>query len=81
MQTDATTPNIVAKSFTGFKLCATTHNNMQQGVKRTQHVTCNNVGSFWPTMLHPFARGLTIDGIKAILKYIFSRYSSGPEEG
>ena len=27
--------------------------------KRTQHVTSNNVGSCWPTMLRPFARGLT----------------------
>ena len=25
--------------------------------KRTQHVTSNNVGSCWPTMLRPFARG------------------------
>ena len=27
--------------------------------KRTQHVTSNNVGSCWPTMLRPFIRGLT----------------------
>ena len=66
-----TTPNIVgsccvrlcvAKSLTGFKLCATTRNNIQQLVrvyKRTQHVTSNKVGSCWPTMLRPFARGLT----------------------
>ena len=26
--------------------------------KRTQYVTSNNVGSCWPTMLRPFARGL-----------------------
>ena len=39
MQTDATTPNIVAKSLTGFKLCATTHNNTQQGVQTD--ATCN----------------------------------------
>ena len=44
------------KSLTGFKLCATITNNMQQGV---QHVTSNNAGSCWPTMLRPFARGLT----------------------
>ena len=25
--------------------------------KRTQHVTSDNVGSCWPTMLRPFARG------------------------
>ena len=39
-------------------------NNTQQSpttcnrvCKRTQHVTSNNVGSCWPTMLRPFARG------------------------
>ena len=45
-----------AKSLTGFKLCATTCNRM---CKRTQHVTSNNVGSCWSTMLRPFARSLT----------------------
>ena len=39
-QTDATTPNIVwAKTLTGFKLCATTPNNTQQGVQTDP--TCN----------------------------------------
>ena len=45
----------------------TLRNNTQQHpttcnrvCKRTQHVTANNVGSCWPTMLRPFARGLTI---------------------
>ena len=28
--------------------------------KRTQHVTSNNVGSCWPTMLRPFARDLRL---------------------
>ena len=28
--------------------------------KRTQHVTSNNVGSCWPTMLRRFARGLRL---------------------
>ena len=41
------------KILTCFKLCATTRNNIQQ------HVTSNNVGSCWPTMLRPFARGLS----------------------
>ena len=27
--------------------------------KRTQHVTSNNVRSYWPTKMRPFARGLT----------------------
>ena len=44
-----------AKSLTGFKLCATTCNRV---CKRTQHVTSNNVGSCWSTMLRPFARSL-----------------------
>ena len=35
VQMDATTPNFVgiAKSLTSFKLCATSPNNMQQGVQ------------------------------------------------
>ena len=44
----------------------TLRNNTQQHpatcnrvCKRTQHVTFNNVGSCWPTMLRPFARGFT----------------------
>ena len=38
---------------------ATTSNNLCNRVcKRTQHVTSNNVGSCWPIMLRPFARGL-----------------------
>ena len=52
------------KSFTSFKLCPTTP--MQQHAttcnrvcKRTQRVTSNNVGSWWPTMLRSFARGLS----------------------
>ena len=38
---DATTPNFVgiAKSLTSFKLCATSPNNMQQGVQTD--ATCN----------------------------------------
>ena len=43
----------------------TLRNNTQQHpttcnrvCKRTQHVTSNNVGSCWPTMLRPFARGI-----------------------
>ena len=34
----------VAKSLTGFKLCATTHNNMQQGVQA--NATCN-IKQYW----------------------------------
>jgi len=43
----------------------TLRNNSQQNAttcnrlcKRTQHAKSNNVGSFWPAMLCPFARGL-----------------------
>ena len=53
---------LLAEKFDRFQtLC----NNTQQHpttcnrvCKRTQHVTSNNVGSCWPTMLRPFARGL-----------------------
>ena len=58
VQTDSTTPNNVesfivrlhvAKSVTGFKLCATTPNNMKQGeqIKRTQHLISNNIASVY----------------------------------
>ena len=48
-----------------FDRLRTWRNNSQQHpttcnrvCKRTQHVTSNNAGSCWPTMLRPFARGL-----------------------
>ena len=47
----------IAKSLTGFKLCATTPNNMQQHATQCANVTSNNFGSCWPTMFRPFARG------------------------
>ena len=53
---------LLAEKFDRFQ---TLLNNTQQHpttcnrvCKRTQHVTSNNVGSCWPTMLRPFARGL-----------------------
>ena len=54
---------LLAEKFDRFQtLC----NNTQQHpttcnrvCKRTQHVTSNNAGSCWPTMLHPFAWGFT----------------------
>ena len=61
---------VVASVFTQLKVwpvsnfaqqLPTTRNNMQQGVQRTQHVTSNNVGSCWPTLLLPFARGFRKD--------------------
>ena len=66
MQTDATIPNIVGATMLGIVACllAVVCKRMQQlptmhwVCKRTQHVTSNNVGSCWPTMLRPFARGL-----------------------
>ena len=52
----------LAEKFDRFQ---TLRNNTQQHLtkcnrvyKRTQHVTSNNVGSCWSTMLRPFARGL-----------------------
>ena len=53
---------LLAEKFDRFQ---TLLNNTQQHpttcnrvCKRTQNVTSNNVGSCWPTMLRPFARGL-----------------------
>ena len=53
---------LLAEKFYRFQ---TLRNNTQQHpttcnrvCKRTQHVTSNNVGSCWPTMLRPFTRGL-----------------------
>ena len=53
----------LAEKFDQFQ---TLRNNTQQHpttcnrvCKRTQHVTSNNAGSCWPTMLRPFARGFT----------------------
>ena len=50
---DATTPNFVgiAKSLTSFKLCATSPNNMQQGVQTEATYNIQQC-------LGPFARGL-----------------------
>ena len=47
---------LLAEKFDRFILYVTTCNKV---CKRTQHVTSNNVRSCWPTMLGPFARGLT----------------------
>ena len=53
---------LLAEKFDRFQ---TLRNNTQQQpttcnrvFKRSQHVTSNNVGSCWPTMLRPFARGI-----------------------
>ena len=53
---------LLAEKFDRFQ---TLRNNTQQHpttcnrvCKRTQHVTSNNAGSCWPTILRPFARGL-----------------------
>ena len=53
---------LLAEKFDRFQ---TLRNNTQQHpttcnrvCKWTQHVTSNNVGSCWPAMLRPFARGL-----------------------
>jgi len=55
---------LLAEKFDRFQ---TLHNNTRQYpttcnrvCKRTQHVTSNNVGSCWSTMLRPFARSLSL---------------------
>jgi len=57
----------VAKALTGY---ATTLNNTQQHATgcalQRQHVTCNNFGSCWPTILRPLARGFR----KCYMRYI-----------
>ena len=47
---------LLAQKSDRFQTFATTCNRV---CKRTQHVTSDNVGSCWPTMLRPFARGFT----------------------
>ena len=49
---------LLAQKFDRFNLCAraTTCNKVD---KRTKHVSSNNVGSYWPGKLCPFARGFT----------------------
>ena len=56
---------LLAEKFDRFQ---TLRNNTQQHpttcnkvCKRTQHVTSNNAGNCWPTMLRPFARGFTLE--------------------
>ena len=63
------------KSLTNFKLCAATANNRM--CQQTQHVT-SVVGSCWPTMLCPFARGFiksSTTRVRTFLKpHIFCPY-------
>ena len=56
---------LLAEKFDRFQ---TLRNNTQQPpttynrvCKRTQHVTSNNAGSCWPTMLRPFERRFTLE--------------------
>ena len=39
--------------------------------KRTQHVTSNNFGSCWPTMLRPFAWGFKLHNVLALKSLLF----------
>ena len=72
---------LLAEKFDRFQ---TLRNNTQQYpttcnrvCKRTQHVTSNNVGGCWSTMLRPFARSLTkLNCIAPIFKVnSFAKYS------
>ena len=74
MQTDATTRNIVAKSLTGFKLCATTHNNTQQGVQTD--ATCTRIQQCWELLAYNVAsvcKGLneSYQAVSSFLWYCF----------
>ena len=48
---------LLAEKFDRFQ---TLRNNMQQGVQTDATCNISNVKSCWPTMLRPFARGLTV---------------------
>ena len=37
--------------------------------KRTKHVTSNNIGSCWPTMLRPYARGFKLDNVARLVTF------------
>ena len=52
VQTDATTPNAADETFDRFKLCATTHNNMQQGV---QTDATRNIQQCWELLANNVA--------------------------
>ena len=61
---------LLAEKFDRFQ---TLRNNTQQHpttcnrvYKRRQHVTSNNIGTCWPTMFRPFARGLIL-GVVAVV--------------
>ena len=61
---------LLAEKFDWFQ---TLRNNTQQHpttcnrvYKRRQHVTSNNIGTCWPTMFRPFARGLIL-GVVAVV--------------
>ena len=56
-------------------VCATTPKNMQQGV---QHITSNNVGSCWPTMLRPFARSFSLFFFNKLLLNTFNSALAHP---
>ena len=66
---------LLAEKFDRFQ---TLRNNTQQHPttcnrvwKRTQHVTSNNVGSCWPTMLRPFAWGFKLHNVLALKSLLF----------
>ena len=67
---------LLAEKFDRFQ---TLRNNTQQHpttcnrvCKRTQHVTSNNAGSCWPTILRPFARGLKVK-VERVYALTFTR--------
>ena len=66
-----------------FDRCQTLPNNTQQHpttckkvCKQTQHVTSNNVGSCWPTMLRRFARGLRLRAILNLDKFVAQKWGT-----
>ena len=54
----------VAKSLTGFKLCATTPNNTQQDVQKDARCNIQQCWKLLATLLRPFARGFIYYSVK-----------------
>ena len=76
LHADAASPYIVGPTMLGVvaSVLAVVCKRMQQlpttcnkVCKRTQHVTSNNIGSCWLTMLRPSARGFKLDDVARLV--------------
>ena len=76
LHADAATPFIVGPAMLGVVasvlavVCKRMHQlptTCNKVCKRTQHVTSNNIGSCWPTMLRRYARGFKLDNLARLV--------------